>query len=59
MNDCEFIQEREEDNVGRMPNARTGWETVVFQVEDEPPDDGAAGSACCTASLAPLNPIFE
>jgi hypothetical protein len=52
MNDIEFIQERETES-GRMSNALTGWETVVFQVEDVP------GSVSCTASLAPLNPIFE
>ena len=59
MNDSEFIQEREEDAHGTTSNVLTGWESVVFQVEDEPPDDGAAGSASWTASLAPLNPIFE
>jgi len=38
MNDCEFIQESETE--GRMTsNVLTGWETVIFQVEDEPPDD--------------------
>lgn len=52
MNDFEFIQERETES-GPMPSALTGWETVVFQVEDVP------GSASCTASFAPLNPIFE
>jgi hypothetical protein len=52
MNDIEFIQERENES-GRMSNVLTGWERVVFQVEDEP------GSASCTASFAPLNPIFE
>ena len=52
MNDIDFIQERE-DETGRMSNVLTGWETVVFQVEDVP------GSASCTASFAPLNPIFE
>jgi hypothetical protein len=39
MNDCEFIQESEIE-IGRMSNVLTGWETVVFQVEDEPADDG-------------------
>ena len=52
MNDFDFIQERENE-CGRMSNVLTGWESVVFQVEDEP------GSASCTASFAPLNPIFE
>jgi hypothetical protein len=52
MNDFEFIQERENEG-GRMSNVLTGWETVVFQVEDDP------GSVSCTASFAPLNPIFE
>jgi hypothetical protein len=52
MNDCEFIQERETGNE-RMSNVLNGWETVVFQVEDDP------GSDSWTASFAPLNPIFE
>jgi hypothetical protein len=39
MNDCEFIQERENESRMVMSNVLTGWETVVFQVEDEPPDD--------------------
>jgi hypothetical protein len=38
MNDCEFIQERETES-GRMSNVLTGWETVVFQVEDAPADE--------------------
>jgi hypothetical protein len=59
MNDCEFIQEREEDETGMVSSMLTGWESIVFQVEDVPPDDCAVGSAACTASLAPLNPIFE
>jgi hypothetical protein len=54
MNDIEFIQERENEN-GRMSNVLTGWESVVFQVEDEP----GPGSDSWTASFAPLNPIFE
>ncbi len=52
MNNIEFIQERENES-GRMSNVLTGWENVVFQLEDDP------GSASCTASFAPLNPIFE
>ena len=39
MNDCEFIQERETES-GRMSNVLTGWESVVFQVEDEPEEEG-------------------
>jgi hypothetical protein len=39
MDDCEFIQEREIE-IERISNVLTGWETVVFQVEDEPADDG-------------------
>jgi len=35
MNDLEFIQERENET-RRTSNVLTGWETVVFQVEDEP-----------------------
>jgi len=52
MNDFEFIQERENDGL-LLAGVLTGWETVVFQLEDDP------GSASCTASLAPLKPIFE
>jgi hypothetical protein len=58
MSDCEFIQEREEDERATVSDARTGWETVVFQVEDEPLEE-TEGSAAWTASLAPLKPIFE
>jgi hypothetical protein len=39
MNDFEFIQERENESRTVMTSVLTGWETVVFQVEDEPPDD--------------------
>jgi hypothetical protein len=52
MNDYEFIQERETGSE-RTSTVLTGWESVVFQVEDDP------GSVSCTASFAPLNPIFE
>jgi hypothetical protein len=38
MDNCEFIQEREVENGPRM-GVLTGWETIVFQVEDEPPGD--------------------
>jgi hypothetical protein len=52
MNDCEFLQELESEE--RLTSrVLTGWETVVFQLEDAP------GSVSCTASLAPLKPIFE
>lgn len=54
MNDMEFIQERE-DETERRSNVLNGWETVVFQVED----DLDPGSTSSTASFAPLNPIFE
>jgi hypothetical protein len=38
MNDCDFIQERETEC--RMPGGMlTGWETVVFQIDDVPPPD--------------------
>ena len=39
MNDFEFIQERENECRMVTSNVLTGWETVVFQVEDEPPGD--------------------
>jgi len=39
MNDFEFIQERENEGRTVMSSVLTGWETVIFQVEDEPPDD--------------------
>ena len=38
MNDFEFIQERENE-CGTVKHVLTGWESVVFQIEDEPPDD--------------------
>ena len=38
MDNCEFIQERENQIDPRL-GVMTGWETIVFQVEDEPPDD--------------------
>jgi len=38
MDNFEFIQEREGESGPRM-GLLTGWETVVFQVEDEPMDD--------------------
>ena len=43
MDDIEFIQERQEERFLRV-GALTGWETVVFQLEDEPPVEGAPGS---------------
>jgi hypothetical protein len=39
MDDCEFIQERETESQTVMSSVLTGWESVVFQVEDVPPDD--------------------
>lgn len=39
MDDCEFIQERENENQTVLSTVLTGWENVVFQVEDVPPDD--------------------
>jgi hypothetical protein len=38
MNDIEFIQERENES-GRMSTVLTGWESVVFQVEDDPGEE--------------------
>jgi hypothetical protein len=39
MNDCEFIQERETESE-RTSIVLNGWETVVFQVEDVPAEEG-------------------
>ena len=39
MNDCEFIQEGENEDGVVTSNVLTGWESIVFQVEDVPPDD--------------------
>ena len=40
MNDCDFIQEGEEEVRQRqITNVLTGWESIVFQVEEVPPDD--------------------
>jgi hypothetical protein len=45
----EFVKENEPDSPRRAARAQlTGWETVVFQVEDEEP-----GSVLSTAALAP------
>jgi hypothetical protein len=38
MENFEFIQERQEESFMRV-GVLTGWETVVFQVEDVPPED--------------------
>ena len=37
--ELEFIQDEVENEVPRS-DARTGWETVVFRLEDEEEDDG-------------------
>jgi hypothetical protein len=39
MNDCEFIQEVESESE-RISTVLNGWETVVFQVEDLPAEEG-------------------
>ncbi len=39
MEDLEFIQERQEETCMKVVGALTGWETVVFQVEDVPPEE--------------------
>jgi hypothetical protein len=39
MDDCEFIQEKENESRTVLSNVLTGWESIVFQVEDVPPDD--------------------
>jgi hypothetical protein len=39
MEDLEFIQERQEETFVRVVGLLTGWETVVFQVEDVPPEE--------------------
>jgi hypothetical protein len=38
MENFEFIQERQEESFMRV-GVLTGWETVVFQVEDVPPEE--------------------
>jgi hypothetical protein len=38
MENFEFIQERQEESFMRA-GVLTGWETVVFQVEDVPPEE--------------------
>jgi hypothetical protein len=42
----EFVRETEKEERLPPPGCLTGWETIVFQLEDEPPD-------CCTAAVAP------
>jgi len=39
MNDIEFIQDRENESSEKTSSVLTGWETVVFQLEDVPADD--------------------
>ena len=39
MDDCEFIQESEGESQQALTSVLTGWESIVFQVEDVPPDD--------------------
>jgi hypothetical protein len=39
MDECEFIQERENESQTVISTVMTGWESVVFQVEDVPPED--------------------
>ena len=37
MNDCDFvIESSDEVSVPPMNRERTGWESVVFEVEDQP-----------------------
>jgi hypothetical protein len=38
MDNIEFIQERENES-GGMSTVLSGWESVVFQVEDEPAEE--------------------
>jgi hypothetical protein len=38
MNNIEFIQERETES-RRTSTTLTGWESVIFQVEDEPAEE--------------------
>jgi hypothetical protein len=46
----EFVREdvREEDVKPAVPASLTGWETVIFQVVEDPPDSDSS-----TALLAP------
>jgi len=48
--DCEFIRESDLSHDGDTANrelrrSRTGWETVIFEVEDEPADPPGSGGA--------------
>jgi hypothetical protein len=47
----EFVTEKRDDPPSRRPSlaAQTGWEAVVFQVEDDPEPE----SAFSTAAAAP------
>ena len=38
MDKLEFIQERQDESFIKV-GVMTGWETVVFQVEDVPPEE--------------------
>jgi hypothetical protein len=39
MEDFGFIQEREEETFVKVFGVLIGWETVVFQLEDVPPEE--------------------
>ena len=48
--ECDFIVEGGDE--GERP-ALSGWETVVFELDDDPAYDPAYFSDCSTAALAP------
>jgi len=49
----DFVTDREEEGRSALSShvLLTGWETVVFQVDDEP--EPAPGSVFSTAAIAP------
>jgi hypothetical protein len=54
-----FIVDEEIDARRGHGGSLTGWETVVFEVEDEPPYEVFGDSESSTAAIAPWKPIFE
>ena len=49
----EFVKDSDVAARRAQSNERTGWETVVFQVEDLPPPPSPPESELSTAAIAP------
>jgi hypothetical protein len=56
----EFVTDGE--TIGDAPREivrRSGWEDVVFELDDHEPVAGGSDSDFSTAAMAPWKPIFE